>query len=523
MRYDARMLLLLVACRPATPEGFDSKNLFNEDTATAFQVDTGLEGVDDESYFGCEPAAEKVEVTEGEVASLRFGCAGSGVATTWALISGPEGAAINATSGEVTWTTDLASAGEWTVVVLAIGQGEETGSGEVFVVDAWNQPGNAPVNPATYPEEFGLPVLHITVPPGINKYTKVPTTIMYGGEQFDVEIEYRGAASSYYPKLSYEIDFPKDHEFEEPDQDFDNSRSIAVITTFDDNAYFRQKMCYDLWNLMGPDRQQLNSMFAVVYLDGVYEGLYTIVDRPDGEWWEDQGFREDGNLYKSVDHAANFYATYGGPKSSWHQGYEKKEGLPEDDFSDLDALVEFVVTSSDVDFDAQIGEMMELNDIYDWWALVIFTEADDSGGKNAYLYNDPESPKWHHAPWDFNHSLGQTWQTERESSQYDYDFTGANGLFLRLLESDRYREAMRERFAGHRATILTPDSTQALIDQYIELIDASARRDWEKWGEEYRNYDGWDWRTDWTTYDEEVQYVEIWLQQRWAFIEEWDP
>ena len=42
--------------------------------------------------------------------------------------------------------------------------------------------------------------------------------------------------------------------------------------------------------------------------------------------------------------------------------------------------------------------------------------ADDSGGKNAYLYFDPVGGLIHHVPWDFNHSLGQTWQTEREAS-----------------------------------------------------------------------------------------------------------
>ena len=517
------LLLWLAACRTSTPIDFDSKALFDEDTALAGYVDSGLESVDGESPFGCEPAANTVSVDEGQVAILQFACTGEATAESWEVISAPGNASINAQTGELTWQTDLASAGEWTIVVRAIGAGDESGSGTVWVIDAWDHPDNQPVNPLTYTEELGLPVLHIAVPADINRTTKVPTTIVYRGESFDVEVEYRGAASSYYPKLSYELDFPPDHEFSDDAQAFDKSRSIAVITTFDDNAYFRQKMVYDLWNAMNPGRQQLHAMFAVVYLDGVYEGVYTLVDRPDGEWWEDYGFREDGNLYKSVDHAANFYAKYNGDKSSWHQGYEKKEGLPEDDFADLDALVQFVATSPDENFEAGIEQMMSLDDIYDWWALVIFVEGDDSGGKNAYLYNDPLDPKWHHAPWDFNHSLGQTWQTERESAYYDWDFTSANGLFFRLLESPNYGEPMRARFRTHRDTVLAPTMLESMIDGYIDLIDASARRDWDKWQEEYRSYSGWSWRTDWTTYDEEVQYVRTWLDQRWEFVEEWDP
>lgn len=520
------MLILLLACRVPTPAGFDSKNLFNDDTSvldTSAVQDTGIEAVDGESPFGCEPKAETQTVTEGEVVQLQFLCTGGATANTWEIVSAPAGAAIDAESGLVYWQTDLASGGEWEVVVRAVGAGNETGSGKVWVVDAWDHPENEPVNPLTYTEELGLPVLHIAVPANINRNTKVPTTVVFRGESFDIDIEYRGASSYYYPKQSYELDFPKDKEFSDKDQDFGNSRSIAVVTTFDDNAYFRQKMAYDVWNSLNPLRQQIESMFAVVYLDGIYHGLYALVSRVDGEWWEDNGFREDGNLYKSVDHAANFYAEYGGPKASIHQGWEKKEGLPEDDFSDLDELIGFVIDASDDEFDAQIGDRMALEDIYDWWALVVFIQGDDSGGKNAYLYNDPLAPKWHHAPWDFNYSFGQTWQTARVQPYANWDFTGWNGLFARLLSSETYREPMRERFAQHRAGMLQSAQLQALIDSYTERIDASARRDGAKWGGAYQTYEGWNWRDDWTTYDEEVAYIREWVDQRAVFVEEWDP
>lgn len=517
------MLLLLLACRVPTPAGFDSKNLYNEDTSAPAYGDTGIEDADGESPFGCEPQAEAKSVTEGEIVQLQFVCTGDATADSWEVLSAPDGAAIDAESGLLYWQTNLASAGEWQIVVRAIGAGDESGSGTVWVVDAWDHPENEPVNPLTYTEEYGLPVLHIAVPNDINRDTKVPTTVVFRGESFDVEIEYRGASSYYYPKLSYEIDFPKDHEFSDADQAFDNSRSVAIVTTFDDNAYFRQKMVYDLWNGMNPERQQLLSMFAVVYLDGEYQGLYEIVDRPDGEWWEDYGFREDGNIYKSVDHAANFYEEYGGPKSSVHQGWEKKGGLPEDDFSDLDELLSFVIEATDEDFDAEIAERMAVEDIFDWWALVIFVQGDDSAGKNAYLYNDPLDPKWHHAPWDFNYSFGQTWQTARVAPYSDFDFGSYNGLFARLLASDAHREPMRERFAQHRETVLDPVQLQALIDTYTERIDQSARRDWDKWGEQYRSYDGWNWRNDWTTYEEEVAYIRDWVDERAAFVERWDP
>ncbi len=517
--YDGGVIaLLLLSCTPATEIDLGGGN----DTGPA-PADTAPENVDGAEDFGCRPEADDIEVDEGEVVSLPFACTGTGVASSWSLVDGPPGAALDDRTGELTWTTDLSSAGAWTIRVAAMGEGEELGEAVVNVVDAYDAPGNEGVSPGSYLTEYGLPVFHIELPPDINFDDSEPTTITYRGEAYEVEIQYRGAASSYYPKKSFRVKFPPDHEFKDEDEDFPKRRGIVLTSTFDDNAYFRQKMVYDLWNMQDEARAQIENMMVVVYLDGEYHGLYVLTDHISGEWWEDYGHNEDGSLYKSVDHSANFYSTYGGStKSSWHSGYEKKEGIP-NDYSDIDAFVQFVAESNDADFDAEIGEMIVLEEFYDWWSLVVFTESDDSGGKNAYLYNDPAAPLWHHAPWDFNHSLGQTWQTDREPATYDYDFTSANNLFKRLLDSRAYGSDMSARFDAQRDTVFHPDTTMALIDGYIERIDKSARRDWDKWQDDYYSYSGWSWRDNWTDYDGEVAYVRQWLQDRHEFVEDWNP
>ncbi len=522
-RYPVGMLYLLLACNPSTiAVGADTAGGSGPDDTSTDGLPGDTSDIPGEG-FGCTPSANEVAIVEGETATMQFACTGSEGADSWVLRSGPPGSAFDESTGRLTWTTDLASAGEWTVEVQAIaGEKREDGVGTIWVADAWDERGNTPVDPLTYTYEFGIPVVHLDVPENIDQWSKYEGTFTYRGEAHTIEAQIRGAASSYYPKNSYNVDFTPQDEFRDEDEGFPKRHNIVLTTLFDDNAYFRQKMCFDIWNRLD-GTHRIETMFVVVYLNGEYWGLYLLGDHIDGEWYEDYGHFEDGNLYKSVDHAANFYSTYGGNKSSWHQGYEKKEGLPADDFSDLDDLVEFVATGSDADFESDIAARIVVEEIYDWWALVVYTEADDSGGKNAYFYNDPNAPIFHFAPWDFNHSLGQTWQTDREPATYDYDFTSANNLFERLLASPTYGPIMRERFADARTNELAPAEMQALIDAYIDRIDASARRDWSKWEGEYRSYSGWSWRNNWTDYDEEVQYVRDWTDERWAFIERWDP
>ncbi len=76
--------------------------------------------------------------------------------------------------------------------------------------------------------------------------------------------------------------------------------------------------------------------------------------------------------------------------------------MGDDAFADLDALVEFVATSTATRFRNKIASMIQVADFQNWWIFVTFTDAADSGGKNSYLYHDASaSALWRCAPWDF--------------------------------------------------------------------------------------------------------------------------
>ena len=490
---------------------------------TAETVDGLIPGEDGGTEFGCDPDATDAEVDELDLATLRFACRGATPAESWALISGPDGAEFDPATGTLTWTTDLASSGTWEVEVAAVrGELAEHGKAKIWVNEATGERGNVEPDPMTYTHEYGVPVFHLSMDRDLPSEGNGPVTVTYRGKRFvGTEAQYRGASSSHYPKRSYRVDFTPDDEFKDNDAGFPNRRSIVLTTTFDDNAYFRQKMCFDVWSLLAPARRIVTA-FTVLYVNGEYVGLYLLGDHISGEWFEDQGYPEEANLYKSVDHSANFYSTYGGPKSSWHSGYEKKEGV-EEDFSDLDAFVEFVATASDAEFDAGIADYVDLEDVHDWWALAIFGSTDDSAGKNAYFYNDPAAPLFRIEPWDFNYSFGQTWQTERKTPDSTDDFGGTNNLFRRLLASDAYGDEIRARLHDALADELSTEEMHALIDSYTALIDRSAEKDWAAWGYEYRTYGGWSWRDDWTDYGEEVDYIREWVEDRANWIERWDP
>lgn len=512
------MLLLLACVSTLSIENKDSKQK-NPDSGD------GLDTLEQPPQGSCQPGAEAVFGEEGHALNASLHCLGSGKADRITLSNLPEGASYDEESRVLSWTPSMDQAGYYELPALAEGpDGLSNGTLSLWVADAWEAQDNVPVDPLTYTEEYGLPVLHLSRPDNTNSTDNVPAEATYRGHTYSIELQYRGAASLYYPKNSYSLSFPKDDEFSDEVTGFTKRRGIVLTSTFDDNCYFRQKMVFDLWNDLDPSHAQIQTRFVVVYINGAYEGLYMLGDHIDGEYWEDNGHFEDGNLYKSVDHSANFYADYyGSPKSSLHSGYEKKEGTPLDGeagaYDDLEALITFVISADEATFRSEIGQQIELNEFMDWWILVRYTEADDSGGKNAYLYNDPAAPRWHYAPWDFNHSLGQTWQTERESVRTNGDFTGANNLFRRLLEDPVLGPQLVARYQAALAGPYSEAALQAHIDAYVAEMWPSALRDWEKWGTQYQSYGGWSWRSDWTTPEEEVQYVRDWVSGRTVFME----
>ena len=460
----------------------------------------------------CVPAAADTWATEGDTLAIPVTCEGQ---ATLGIDSLPAGATFS--DGVLRWTPGLDQAGRYDLRARATapdGRSAASATFTVHVADAWKHPGNVPVDPSTYVEEYGLPVLHLSVPSDANDDDTVPTTVTWLGTRSVAGIKFRGASSAYYPKRSYTLEFGREAPFDAPG--WSDRREIVLTSTFDDASYVRQLLCYELWSALDPDGEPLQAMPVVVYADGDYQGVYLLSDHIDGEWWEDAGYDEDGPLYKAVDHRANFRATYdGAPKDTWHDGYARRGDT--EDWGPLDTLVEWAATSDDATFAAQLSERWDEADLIRWWTLVRWTEADDSGGKNAYLYQDPAEGRWHHAPWDFNHALGQTWTTERQAADTDYDFYWSNHLFERALEhaevGPRWRAAMRDSLDGP----LAGDEVGARTRGWIDTVRPAALRDWDKWGAAHREAYGW--RGDVLDPEQEWAYLLGWVEARASFME----
>ena len=406
----------------------------------------------------------------------------------------------------------------------------------IAVADALGLEGNLPIaDPLTYTEEFGLPVLFLSQQPDREEYAAAELVV--DGHRYSIETKLRGASSLGYPKRSFTLKFEKADRFNlQPRAGqstagvFVDKKKVVLTSTFDDNAYVRQRLSYQLWKRTGAaaghEHVTIESTSVVVYVDGDYFGLYTLTDHVDRDLFEESlGLNDAGQLYKSVNHEANFRNT-GNPRA----GYERRDepavdALPP--FSDLEALVRFANESSDEDFASGLNDHILVDDVIDWWVFATAITGEDSYGKNAYFYRPAVdeaagSPVFRFAPWDFNQSFGQAWETSRTGSDIPADEgwpMGTNKLWDRLANGVRSDEVR-----GFYADVIRSDLDEAVVTGIFEAMvaetDAAARRDASVWADRYRSYFNGRGGDD---YDSEVQLIRDWLPARWTYLRDRFP
>lgn len=445
----------------------------------------------------------------------------------------PAGAAL--TAGGLEWTPALDQAGHFSFTLVA-GEARTTVSG--MVLDRFDAADNVPVlDPTTYPEEYGLPVFHLSWHSDEPDYCldavrrdAVPADIVVNGVSYEgAELRCRGTTSLNFPMKSFNLKFSKESPFngEGPLAAFTGRRRLSLTQTFDDNLTLRTRLGFELWNRLDPAHPAIDHASVVVFVDGRYQGVYQLTDKIDDHFLKLRGLDKSSNIYKGRTHEANLLSAYEGhPNEPLWVGYDKDEGEPEDDFSDLEALIRWVSDASDEDFAATVDQRIATDDFIDWYIMMFASFNGDAFGKNALLIHDTDGPdeRFRFLPWDLNASFGQDWDSRRVQSdvgggRLSPQVCGANGVWQRFAAIPALGERLDARF---RAALHGPIAREPLIawlEQEVETVRPAALRSERRWEVERRACTFWSDRDDFTTFDEESVYVRGWLDARWRYLE----
>ena len=129
---------------------------------------------------------------------------------------------------------------------------------------------------------------------GTGEFTYTLAQVNIDGQQMDsIGVRIKGGLSSFDPKKPFKLDF----NYFKQDQRFDGIKKLNIHQGNMDQSYVRESLTYGLLRNAGV--KTARTSFAKVYLNDVYQGLYTLIEQIDNNFIKDRFASNDGALYKS--------------------------------------------------------------------------------------------------------------------------------------------------------------------------------------------------------------------------------
>jgi len=253
-------------------------------------------------------------------------------------------------------------------------------------------------------------------------------------------------------------------------------------------------------------------------LDNEYWGVYAFTERMDRKLLQlteyDSG-NDFGLLYKSV-HWENGTITFNNyfdfdPLSDYWEGWEQKYPDPEDDeifWNSLAGFTQFAIESSDLEFQNQIPQQLNIDNAVDYYIFLNLLRADDNTGKNIYFSKYNQADKFFIVPWDLDATFGRFWDGSTTA-------TGSilsNNLFDRLIATNtgNFKNKLKQRWSNARNNIFTRNVLMSYFENYATVFEANGTFERE--------------RIKWSvanTLTEELDFTSDWIDGRLQFLDDY--
>jgi len=290
-------------------------------------------------------------------------------------------------------------------------------------------------------------------------------------------IERRGGFSISFPKHSYELDFDEDVSIAGLDEDDDWILNANYI----DKTFLRHVISYELFQDMNSNNLVSNTEFVEMSLNQEYQGLYVLMEKLDKSsldidandstsfiFKEPHLFRES---YENVvpQDASNFH----------QQTFPKIEDNNKEHI--IEELRNFITTSADIEFENEIGRLVDIQNIIDWHLLLLLTNNNDGVLKNFFLYKQNIDSPIRVAPWDYDHSFGRDGDNELNLNER-FVQPERSILLKRLLTTNWYRILLKDRWLElNQLNIFSTDALKLKVTNKSKLIRSMVVENQKMW------------------------------------------
>lgn len=216
---------------------------------------------------------------------------------------------------------------------------------------------------------------------------------IYGGKEYNVKVRYRGDTDNHWrdPQKSWLVTFEDENYFE------NNWRMHLIIPV--DREYLLEELNNYRAKKLGLAVPE--TKFVNLFVNGKRHGAYWMAEPFSKDLLERNDIPGDVNLYGGVDFSERIvgnFGTFDNPHE-WRK-YSLDSYSPQDNFRDLEALLDIIKNPSDEYFYNNIQKIVDMDNLLRWLMLQELVTSTHQSGFNMKMYFDATDGKFKFIPWD---------------------------------------------------------------------------------------------------------------------------
>lgn len=307
----------------------------------------------------------------------------------------------------------------------------------------------------------------------------------------DASIKIRGNTSRRFPKKSYRVTIEAENgrKANFPLLGLRDDDDWILNPMYSDTSKIREALGYELWNLMnssGTHAASSRVVYAEVFINGEYWGLYAVQERVDRK--QVSGDQKTGILYKIIANDRPQVEELLSCTSA-----ERCRGI-ELAFVGSDVAGAYIPAAGVMDYlngeEPRFPVMLDEDNLIDYGLWAMLTQAHDCRFKNQYwnAVEDGSAYTVYKLPWDLNNTFGDVWKSDAADTNFTDYYIGSlvmDSAFSEYLARGGEAAQMRAqaRWKQLRESVITEEMLTAMAKSlYAPLFDA-IERDSVRWPE----------------------------------------
>ena len=292
-------------------------------------------------------------------------------------------------------------------------------------------------------------------------YTYVDASVTIDGVAFpNVGLRkkgFLGSLSTTRPSLKIKLNHT------DKDAGIEGLTNLTFNNNQQDISLMSQFMGYGLFNATGSPAPRC--AYAKVTVNGKNLGVYSHVETVRRSFLRRAFGTDDGTLYEGP--YVDFY-------EGWLGSFEKKTGSDKRGREKIQQLIE-VLESDSKDIERAIGELVDLDTFYTFWAvegLLGFWDGYSGNNNNFFIYLNPDTDKFHFLPWGADSLFSKHSKLRHHNKAGAPISVKTQGLLTHKLYQQK---SSREHYAKTLMGILENHWNEAELLAEIDRVDAMVK------------------------------------------------